>query len=98
MIMCFFLLCLQVKRTNPEKNCFLEYDKLYIDHKIFVFNDALGQVVEQSESQRFGELYSRPGTQMMMAGTAMGTYMYVLVRLPERLLLCLKTLISSSIW
>lgn len=61
-----------MKRTNPEKNCFLEYDKLYIDHKIFVYNEAMGQVVEQSESQRFGEMYSRPGTQMMMAGTSMG--------------------------
>ena len=27
---------LQVKRANPEKNCFLEYDRLYIDHKIYV--------------------------------------------------------------
>jgi len=58
---------------NPEKNCFLEYDKLYIDHKIFVYNEALAQVimplitpitpfrkvVEQAESQRYGggELY-----------------------------------------
>ena len=25
-----------MKRANPEKNCFLEYDRLYIDHKIYV--------------------------------------------------------------
>ena len=34
---------LQVKRANPEKNCFLEYDRLYIDHKIYVYNDVMGQ-------------------------------------------------------
>ena len=33
----------QVKRANPEKNCFLEYDRLYIDHKIYVYNDVMGQ-------------------------------------------------------
>lgn len=62
-----------MKRANPEKNCFLEYDKLYVDHKIFVYNEALGQVVEQAESLRYGgnEIYSRPGTQMMMIGSGM---------------------------
>ncbi|TRY80886.1 hypothetical protein TCAL_04708 [Tigriopus californicus] len=62
----------KIKRANPEKNCFLEYDKLYIDHKIFVYNDAMGQVVEQTESQRYGDMMSRPGTQMMMFGTTFG--------------------------
>ena len=42
----------QVRRANPEKSCFLQYDKLYIDSKIYVFNDVLGQVVEHSESVR----------------------------------------------
>lgn len=62
----------QIKRANPEKACYLEYDKLYVDSKIFVYNEALGQVIEQSEAERFGShggpgdfLYNRPGTQMM---------------------------------
>ncbi len=58
----------QVKRANPEKNCFLEYDRLYVDHKIFVYNDAMGQVVELSEAQRYSELMSRPGTQVGKTG------------------------------
>ena len=35
-----------VKRTNPEKRCHLQYDKLFIDGKIFLYNEALGQVEE----------------------------------------------------
>ncbi len=59
---------IQVKKANPEKVCYLEYDKLYVDSKIFVWNEALGQVIEQAENDRFGNdfLMSRPGTQMMM--------------------------------
>ena len=30
----------QVKRQNPEKTCFLEYDKLYVDHKPYVWNEV----------------------------------------------------------
>ena len=36
-----------VKRINPEKRCFLQYDKLYIDGKLFVFSEASGTVEEQ---------------------------------------------------
>ena len=42
----------QVRKANPEKNCFLQSDKLYIDSKIYVYNEVLGQVVEHSESVR----------------------------------------------
>jgi len=58
----------QIKRVNPEKSCYLEYDKLYVDSKIFIWNDALGQVIEQAEAERYGydnHFMSRPGTQMM---------------------------------
>ena len=34
----------KVKRANPERSCFLEYDRLYVDHKIYVYSEALGQV------------------------------------------------------
>ena len=43
-----------VKKVNPEKRCFLQYDKLYIDSKIYVYNEVLGQVVEHTESVRWG--------------------------------------------
>ena len=33
-----------VKKTNPERRCFLEYDRLYVDQKIYVWNDIAGQV------------------------------------------------------
>jgi len=39
--------------------------KLYIDSKIFVYNEVLGQVVEHSESVRYGDMMSRPGSMMM---------------------------------
>ena len=28
-----------IKRANPSVNCVLQYDKLVVDHKIFVWND-----------------------------------------------------------
>ena len=37
-----------VKRSNPERRCLLQYDKLYIDGKLFLFNEVTGQVEEQS--------------------------------------------------
>ena len=47
----------------------MEYDKLYIDSKIYCWNEALGQVIEQAEAERYGYgndfMMSRPGTQMM---------------------------------
>ena len=37
-----------VKRSNPERRCFLQYDKLYIDGKIYMYSEVTGQVEEQS--------------------------------------------------
>ena len=33
-----------VKKVNPEKRCFLQYDKLFIDGKVFMFNESNGKV------------------------------------------------------
>ena len=58
----------QIKKANPERVCFLEYDKLYVENKIYIWNEALGQVIEQAEAERYGYNhdmnFSRPGTQM----------------------------------
>jgi hypothetical protein len=35
---------MQVKKSNPERFCLLEYDKLIIDQKIYVWNDVISQV------------------------------------------------------
>jgi hypothetical protein len=37
-----------VKRQNPEKRCLIQYDKLLIDGKMFVYNDFKGMVEEQN--------------------------------------------------
>ena len=37
-----------VKKTNPERRCFLQYDKLYIDGKLFLYSEVTGQVEQQS--------------------------------------------------
>ena len=39
-----------VKKNNPEKRCHLQYDKLYIDGKIFIYNDMSGQVEEMGKN------------------------------------------------
>ena len=53
----------KVKKGSPEKKCFLHYDKLYVDGRLFVFNQQEGKVVPQqlqmgnmggSEDGRYG--------------------------------------------
>ena len=36
----------EIKKRNPERYCVLEYDKLFVDHKVFVWNEVVGQVCE----------------------------------------------------
>ena len=33
-----------IKKRNPERYCMLEYDKLFVDHKVYVWNEVVGQV------------------------------------------------------
>ena len=42
-----------MRRNHPEKVCNLVYDKLYVDDTVYVFNDPLGQVVEQTSDLRW---------------------------------------------
>ena len=41
----------EVKRKNPEKNCFMEQDKLFVDGKIYVFSETENRVVEQRTAE-----------------------------------------------
>ena len=36
----------EVKRKNPEKNCFIEQDKLFVDGSIYTLCQSSGGVVE----------------------------------------------------
>ena len=42
----------EVKRKNPEKNCFIEQDKLFVDGSIFTFCQSSGGVVELRNQQK----------------------------------------------
>ena len=37
-----------VKSNSPRTRCYLQYDKLYVDGKLFVYKEALGRVEETS--------------------------------------------------
>ena len=65
-----------VKRMNPEKRCLIQYDKLYIDGKMFVYNDFKAIVEEQNmpptmtlqeannrqeDLHNYGDLFSQKG-------------------------------------
>ena len=41
----------EVRKINPEKRCFLKYDKLFIDGKMFVYSEAEGRVTEHTEAE-----------------------------------------------
>ena len=36
----------EVKRGNPSVVCNLQYDKLYVNHRCFVWSDVQGRVVQ----------------------------------------------------
>ena len=42
-----------VKKVNPEKRCCLQYDKLYVDGKCFVWNDHRGKVTNPESFVRY---------------------------------------------
>ena len=42
----------ELKRKSPEKNCFMEGDKLFVDGKIFVFDENDNRVVEQRVAEK----------------------------------------------
>ena len=39
-----------VKRSNPERRCLLQYDKLYIDGKLFAYSESSGKVEQQFQN------------------------------------------------
>ena len=51
------------KRINPEKRCFLQYDKLFIDGKVFIFSEASGSVEQQQNILTRGESADVYGSQ-----------------------------------
>ena len=46
-----------VKRHSPDKYCFLQYDKLFIEGKVFMFDEGAGRVVEQKLTNEGLERY-----------------------------------------
>ena len=52
------------KRQSPKSYCFLRYDKLYIDNRLFVFDKEKQEVVEQDGHENTGGRgqVSRPGS------------------------------------
>ena len=49
-----------VKRNNPGANYVLHYDKLYVDNKVFVYNDIKGKVIEQTHEEENGGIFPLP--------------------------------------
>ena len=49
-----------VKRNNPGANCVLHYDKLYVDSKVFVYNDVQGKVIEQVHEEQPAGVFPLP--------------------------------------
>lgn len=40
----FFHMRVKQNSNHLKARCFLEYDRLYVDHKCYIWNDVLGQV------------------------------------------------------
>ena len=46
----------KVKKSNPDATCFMQSDKLYVNNKIYVFNDLQGRV-SSCEKLSFWEIF-----------------------------------------
>ena len=44
LLLTLYILLLKLRSNELEARCFLEYDRLYVDHKCYIWNDVLGQV------------------------------------------------------
>ena len=42
----------EVKRKNPEKNCFIEQDKLYVEGTIYTYCQSSDSVVQLRNQQK----------------------------------------------
>ena len=42
----------KVRKSNPEKRCFIQYDKLFINSRVFIFSQEEGRVVPQDGGER----------------------------------------------
>jgi hypothetical protein len=41
----------KVKKNRPDKHCFLQYDKLFIDGRVFMYSEKAGRVIEQKNTK-----------------------------------------------
>merc|ERR1712106_178297 len=50
-----------MKKSNPDAYCFIHYDKLYIDNRLYVFDKEKQEVIEQDNPEKNA---SRPASSM----------------------------------
>ena len=55
------------KKQNPDSYCLLQYDKLYIDNRLYAWDKEAGEVVEQEgeADSRKSSSSSRPSSSMI---------------------------------
>ena len=44
----------QWKKASPGSHCYLRYDKLYVDNRLFTWDKEAQEVVEQEGQERTG--------------------------------------------
>ena len=50
----------ELKRTNPAATCHMQYDKLFVNHRCYVWSEQQGKVVEFSQADRPGSRATSP--------------------------------------
>ena len=59
-----------MKKSHPEKLCRLQYDKLFVNNTTYVYNNVLGQVVEEHDIRLFSQLVGKLTTFAFKTGIA----------------------------
>ena len=50
----------ELKRTNPAATCHMQYDKLFVNHRCYVWSEQQGKVAEFSQADRPGSRSTSP--------------------------------------
>ena len=60
----------EVKKQNPAANVTLQYDKLFVNHRCYVWSDMQGQVVEHIPGET-EHVMGRPGSVMTRSSSVL---------------------------
>ena len=68
----------KIKKSNPDATCFMQYDKLYVNNKIYVFNDLQARVSKNIPYFRKIEIFMRSSNLPLLLYNNTNNYLIII--------------------